>query len=174
MIASQPSRTSPMTKTWFLTLALAACGGSKPLPPSAEPVARTEPSAETTPAPPGNDVLEQAALAEQYDVGKRLYTGKKCASCHEANGAGNPTNPPVIGAGALPAAAPKAAKLRKGIEFATAKDVLAFVKAKMPLKAPGTLSDEEAAAITSWMLSESKVNITRKLDAANASSVALR
>src|SRR5687768_17501762 len=106
-----------MMKTWFVTLALAACGGSKPVPPSSEPVARTEPAAEVMPATPGNEVLEQAALAEQYDLGKRLYTDKKCASCHEANGAGNPKSPPVIGADALPAAAPKAAKLRKGIAF---------------------------------------------------------
>lgn len=165
-----------MTKPWILMLALAACGGTKPSAP-AEPIAPTEPAAEAAPPPPGpsgNDVLEQAALAEQYDLGKRLYTDKKCASCHEASGAGNPKNPPVIGEGALPASAPKAAKLRKGIAFATAKDVLDFVKSKMPLKAPGTLSDAEAAAITSWMLSESKVNITRPLDAANASSVPLR
>ena len=44
----------------------------------------------------------------------------------------------------------------------------------MPAKAPGTLSDEEAAAVTAWMLSESKVNIEKKLDATNAESVTLR
>ncbi len=80
----------------------------------------------------------------------------------------------MIGAKDYPEAAPAAAKLRKGIAFKTAKDVMDFVKAKMPIKTPNTLTDEEAAAVTSWMLSESKVNITKKLDATNAASVNLR
>jgi cytochrome c len=149
---------------------VAACGG--PTRAASPPAAESPPPKVET--GPRNEVLEQAALAEQYDLGKRLYTEKKCASCHEANGAGNPKNPPVIGAEALPESPPAIAKLRKGVAFRTAKDVLDFVKAKMPLKSPGTLTDDEAAAITSWMLSESKVDIVRPLDFANASGVKLR
>ena len=44
----------------------------------------------------------------------------------------------------------------------------------MPLKEPGTLTDADAAAVTSWMLSESKVAIDRPLTAANAATVKLR
>jgi hypothetical protein len=44
----------------------------------------------------------------------------------------------------------------------------------MPIKEPGTLSDDEAAAVTAWMLSESKVNLDKKLDADNAASIQLR
>jgi cytochrome c len=167
-------------------LAAAACGGSS------KPAAKPETTPETTPvetkapettppeeAKPAEDnsaaeqAAAQAALTEQYEVGKKVYTDKKCASCHGDDGAGNAKNPPVIGEKAFPEAAPKKAKLRKGVTFKTAADVEAFVKAKMPIKAPGTLSDDEAFAVTAWILSESKVAIDKKLDASNAASVNL-
>jgi cytochrome c len=169
-------------KAALFVFAIAACGGSsKPAttttetaaPPTTE-VAKTETPAEPATTEPANDVVAQAALAEQYELGKKVYTEKKCASCHGDHGEGNPKNPPVIGDKAYPEQPLAMAKLRKGIAFKTAKDVLDFVKAKMPAKAPGTLTDDEAAAVTSWMLSESKVNITAKLDASNAASVNLR
>jgi cytochrome c len=166
-------------KAALFVFAIAACGGSsKPAtttttesaaPAQTEDVAKTE-----TPAEPVNDVVAQAELAEQYELGKKVYTEKKCDTCHGDHGEGNPKNPPVIGDNAYPEQPLAMAKLRKGIAFKTAKDVLDFVKAKMPAKSPGTLTDEEAAAVTSWMLSESKVNITAKLDASNAASVNLR
>lgn len=163
----------------------AGCGGKKPAP--AEPATASSEQASTEaakpadqassakavkpaePAKPDDSALAQVALAEQYELGKKVYVAKKCARCHGDRGEGNPNNPPVIGDKALPEQAPKGSKLRKGIAFTTAKDVLDFVKAKMPIKAPGTLTDEEAAAVTAWMLSESKVNIEKKLDATNAS-----
>jgi cytochrome c len=165
----------------------AACGGkSKPAPmmpdgektttepPPTEAVARTEtpPPAETKPA--DDSIAQQTALTEQYELGKKVYTEKKCASCHGDHGEGNPKNPPVMGEKALPEAAPKKAKLRKGVAFKTAADVEAFVKAKMPIKAPGTLSDDEAFAVAAWMLSENKVAIDKKVDASNAASINLR
>lgn len=169
-----------------VAVVLAACGGkSKP----AEPVAPAEPAAaeaatpaepaaateEAKKAPPPDDggALAQAELAEQYELGKKVYKEKKCASCHEDSGAGNKKNPPVIGEKALPEQPPKGAKIRKA-PFKTAADVLGFVKTKMPIKAEGTLTDDEAAAVTSWILSENKVNIEKKLDATNAASVNLR
>lgn len=170
----------------LFVIAVAACGGkSQPATTPAEPpptdVAAEAPPADQPPAEttttsddPAAAAVAQAALTEQYELGKKVYVEKKCASCHGDNGAGNPKNPPVIGPNAFPEQAPAISKLRKGIAFKTAKDVLDFVKAKMPLKQPGTLSDEEAAAVTSWMLSESKINITAKLDASNAASINLR
>jgi cytochrome c5 len=163
-----------------MVVAFAACGG-KSKPPQIETAAREttptpQPTPESQPAPPPVDdggALAQAALAEQYDAGKKLYVSKACDSCHGEHGEGNPKNPAVIGDKAFPEAPPKGAKLRK-TPFKTAADVLAFVKAKMPIKSPGTLTDDEAAAVTAWMLSESKVNITAKLDATNAASVNLR
>ena len=134
--------------------------------------ARKEEEEAKQPAP-DEGALAQAALAEQYEVGKTVYKEKKCAQCHEDSGAGNKKNPPVIGEKALPEKPAKGAKIRKA-EFKTAADVLGFVKAKMPLKAEGTLSDDEAAAVTAWILSENKVNLEKKLDATNAASVNLR
>ena len=153
-------------------LFLAACGGSqKPQPTPAPPPPAP---AEQPPAPPQNDLAVQTALTEQYELGKKVYVEKKCASCHGDHGEGNPKNPPVIGDAAYPEQAGPISKMRKGIAFHTAKDVLDFVKAKMPLKQPGTLTDAEAAAVTSWMLSESKVAIDKPLDASNAADVKLR
>jgi len=161
-----------------ILLAVAACGGSSSRPPASAPPAReaTGPTPQgdgAGRAPAANDAVVQAALAEQYDAGKRIYVEKKCATCHGDRGEGNPKNPPVIGSAAFPEAPPPGAKLRT-MPFETAADVLAFVKAKMPLKQPGTLTDDEAAAVTAWMLSESKAPIERPLDAANAASVPLR
>ncbi|MGE0871300.1 MAG: c-type cytochrome [Kofleriaceae bacterium] len=156
---------------------LTACGGGRPasVSPPAEPIATAAPeSPQSTETSPTSDLLAQAALTEQYELGKRIYVDKTCASCHGDHGEGNPKNPPVIGSSALPEAAPAAAKVRKGIVFRTAGDVLAFVRTKMPLKEPGTLSDEEAAAVTAWMLSETKVPLTVTLDAANAGAISLR
>jgi cytochrome c len=162
-------------KQFVFVLLLAACGGSpKPAPAPAAPPPAAPAEQPAAPAAPQNDLAVQTALTEQYELGKKVYVEKKCASCHGDHGEGNPKNPPVIGEAAYPEQAPAISKLRKGVAFHTAKDVLDFVKAKMPLKQPGTLTDAEAAAVTSWMLSESKVAIDRPLDAANAASVKLR
>lgn len=169
-------------KTLLFVLAVAACGGSskpKPNPPEPAPAApapATAAPAEKPAAPPADtgSIAAQAALAEQYDTGKKLYTDKKCASCHGEHGEGNSKNPKLIGDGALPEKAPARAKLRKSVAFVTAKDVLDFVKAKMPLKSPGSLSDAEAAAVTAWILSEDKAPIDKPLDAANAGAIKLR
>lgn len=163
----------------IVTSLLIACGGKSPAPaasPPAPPEATEPAAAPSEPAPPSDveATIAASALAEQYEVGKTIYVDKKCASCHEDNGAGNPKNPAVIGEGALPAKAPAKAKLRKGIVFTTAKDVLDFVKAKMPLKQPATLTDDEASAVVAWMLDSNKIALTKKLDVANAASVKLR
>jgi len=177
-----------MKRTALILILAAACGGgkkstAKPDTTATEQASKTEPTepakpAEPTeeakpaePAKPDEGALAAAALTEQYETGKKIFADKKCASCHGDNGEGNKKNPPVIGEKALPEKAAKTAKLRKSVTFKTAADVMGFVKAKMPLKAPGTLSDDEAAAVTAWILSESKVNIEKKLDASNAESV---
>lgn len=157
-----------LARAWLSILVL-GCGGA-PGPAPSSPETAAPPVAQ----PPVSAVAAQAALTEQYDVGKALYVSKKCASCHGDHGEGNPKNPAVIGPAALPARAPAGATLRASVTFATAKDVLDFVRAKMPIKEPGTLTDEEAAAVTSWLLSESKVDFAVKLDAATAGSIKLR
>jgi cytochrome c5 len=170
-----------------LTLA-SACGGSKPTPtptPEPTPTATPEPTpteakpSEPAPPPgPSEEVLAASALAEQYEVGKGVYASKKCNTCHEESGAGNPKNPAVIGDAALPKAAPKTAKLRKGVTFSTAADVFTFVKKNMPIVKKGApkveLTDDEAYAVTAWILDSNKVVLSKKLDGSNAAQVVVR
>ncbi len=170
-------------------LTAAACGGSKPTPtPTPEPTPEPTPTPTPTetpveaapaePAKPDDSVLAASALAEQYEVGKGVYTAKKCNTCHEDSGAGNAKSPAVIGEKALSKDPPKTAKLRKGVTFATAADVVGFVKASMPIVKKGTpkveLTDDEAYAVVAWMLDANKVALTKKLDASNAATVTLR
>ena len=184
-----------MKKMLVVALFVAACGGGGKKKPAQPDMANTGSAAETTKTEPtgpsdadkkaaddaaakqkadADAATAQAALTEQYETGKKVFKDKKCASCHGDDGAGNPKNPAVIGDKAFAEQPAKTAKLRKGVTFKTAADVEAFVKAKMPLKSPGTLSDDDAFAVTAWMLSESKVAIDKKLDASNAASVNLR
>lgn len=170
-----------MRTSLMLALALSACGGSKPKPaPTPAPTpASTEPPTPTEKAvpadtKPGSDVLAASALAEQYEVGKEVYT-KACASCHGDHGEGNPKNPAIIGDGALPEKAtfPKA-KLRKTVAFKTAKDVFDFIKKNMPLDKKGSLTDDQYLAVLAWDLNENKVALDAKLTAANVAAIKLR
>ncbi len=170
-----------MSKTSSLMLSLlvvvAACGGGKAKP---APVAKPEPVvAPVEPAPPAevtptDEMLAAAALAEQYGTGKEVYA-KACASCHGDNGEGNPKNPALVGDTALPEKTTfKKSKIRKKVAFKTAKDVLDFIKAKMPLDKPGTLSEDEYLAVEAWFLNENKVALDKKLTAETAATINLR
>ena len=155
----------------------AACGGkSKPAPvaPEPAPVVKSEPAPPPAPPKPSEAELAAAALAEQYGTGKEVFT-KACASCHGDNGEGNPKNPALVGDKGLPEKATFAkAKLRKKVAFKTAKDVFDFVKAKMPIDKPGTLSDDEYLAALAWVLNENKVALDKKLEVAGLEAIKLR
>ncbi len=155
---------------------VSACGGGKAKP---APVAKTEPvAAPVEPAPPAevkptDEMLAASALAEQYGTGKEVYA-KACASCHGDNGEGNPKNPALIGPKALPEKTTFAkSKIRKKVAFKTAKDVLDFIKAKMPLDKPGTLSEDEYLAVEAWFLNENKVALDKKLTLETAMTVSI-
>lgn len=163
-------------RTLALIILVAACGGSAP-PPAAEPSSPAPAAAKATELAPLSEtdkVLAASALAEQYELGKAVYTRHRCDTCHEADGRGNPKNPAVIGDAALPATAPAISKLRKGITFRTAADVVAFVHQKMPIDEQGTLSEAEAYAVVAWMLDASKIAQDRALDATSAPALMLR
>jgi mono/diheme cytochrome c family protein len=113
------------------------------------------------------------AVDDQVAKGKQLYADK-CASCHGDSGEGGGKTPAVVGKDALPLEAPKVAKKRKGVKFETAKDVLDWTKKNMPLKKPGSLTDEEYAAIMAFDLSANGVKVTKPVDFTNAAEIKLR
>lgn len=109
---------------------------------------------------------------DQVAIGAKLYAAK-CADCHGAGGQGSPGAPALVGKGALPLDPPPGSKFRKA-QFRTAKDVFEFVKATMPPKAPGSLSDDEVAAIIAFDLKANGVAMEGKtVDAAHASAFVL-
>lgn len=132
-----------------------ACGGAS----------QESATAQTTAAAP-------AAGQDQVALGAKLY-GENCAGCHGANGEGNAKAPPVVGKDALPLEPRPQAQARKA-PFHTAADVLDFVKKNMPPKNPGSLTDEQYAAIIAFDLHANGVNVSgKKVDATTASTYVL-
>jgi mono/diheme cytochrome c family protein len=113
---------------------------------------------------------KKAQLDAQIAKGGELY-GANCASCHGANGEGKKKYPKVVGEGALPLDPPKGAKMRKGIQFNTAKDVADFVVANMPPKKAGKLTPEEYYAILAFDLNANGIALTEPVTADNAGSI---
>lgn len=97
----------------------------------------------------------------QAAQGATLYVDH-CGTCHGDGGQGTPGGaPPVVGKDALPLEPPASAKYRNAM-FHTARDVFDFVKANMPAKAPGTLSQDQYLAIIAFDLSANGVDLSGK------------
>lgn len=125
----------------------------------------TTPEASSPPGP-------STAAGDQIALGAKLY-GQSCASCHGNGGEGGKDTPAVVGKSALPLDPPPIARHRK-TQFHTGADVFAFVKATMPANAPGSLTDEEYAAILAFDLKANGVDMTGKhVDTASAASFVL-
>lgn len=139
--------------------ATAACGGAAPA---------TANSA-TTAGMPGTTA--PTTVEEQIALGQKLY-GRKCASCHGANGEGDAKDPPVVGKDALPLDPRPTQRVRKA-KFATAADVGTFVKSAMPADAPGTLTDTEALAILAFDLHANGVKLDKMVDPTYAGAIKL-
>jgi hypothetical protein len=60
------------------------------------------------------------------------------------------------------------------VTFTTAKDVFDFIKAKMPLDKPGSLSDDEYLAVLAWDLNENKIAMDKKLVVDDLAAIKLR
>ena len=125
-----------------IVLFVGACGGG-----STEPAASPASSSAAEQRAAGGDTGK--ALAAQIDDGKTVYKDH-CASCHGTKGEGD-SGPAITGKNALPIAPPAGAKMRK-TEFKNAADVEQFVKANMPVDAPGSLTDAQAFAVVAWQL----------------------
>jgi len=142
----------------------------------AEPADAPDPAAEQKAAEEkaAAEAAEKKAAADaQIAKGQELY-GANCASCHGPGGEGKKgKGPKVVGEGALPLDPPKGAKMRKGVQFATAKDVADFVVAKMPPKKGGSLPPEDYLAILAFDLSANKVALAEPLTLENAANITI-
>ena len=86
---------------------------------------------------------------------------------------GDATDPPVVGKAALPLDPPAKARVRKA-KFVTAADLAKFVKAAMPMDAPGSLSDDDTYAIVAHNLKLNNIKLDKKVDATSAAVINLR
>lgn len=112
-----------------------------------------------------------ATGGDQIAMGQSLY-GENCASCHGAGGEGKGSAPAVVGKGALPLDARPGSK--RDVQFKTVADVGGWVKANMPPKAAGTLSDDQYWAILAFDLKANGVDLGGKhLDAALAQTLVI-
>jgi mono/diheme cytochrome c family protein len=131
---------------------LIACGGG-----AAEQAGSAAPA-----APAGGD---------QIATGQSLYADN-CASCHGAGGEGKGNTPAVVGKGALPLDPRPGSK--RGVQFKTVADVDGWVKANMPPKGAGTLSDDQYWAILAFDLKANGVDLSGKhLDGALAQTLVI-
>jgi cytochrome c len=134
---------------WVFSIGcVAACGGAAP----------------EAAAPGGAD--------DQVATGAKLYAAN-CASCHGSGGEGDAHVPAVVGKTALPLDAKAPSEARKS-KFHTAADVFQFVKANMPPKKAGSLTDEQYAAILAFDLKANGVDLGgKKVDTTTAASFVL-
>ena len=109
----------------------------------------------------GAGTVTAADAKSQATAGGKLYADH-CATCHGDSGEGIQGGAPaVVGKDALPLDPPAGAKYRKAT-FHTARDVYDFVKANMPAKAPGSLSQDQYLAIIAFDLGANGVDLTSK------------
>jgi len=146
-------------------------------PEGGEPAEGTDPAAEQKAAEEAAAAAaaeKKAAADAQIAKGQELY-GANCAGCHGPSGEGKKgKGPKVVGEGALTLDPPKKAKLRKGVQFNTAKDVADFVVANMPPKKGGSLKPEEYFAILAFDLSANGIALAEPVTADNAANIPLR
>lgn len=119
----------------------------------------------------GGGATPPAGGGDQIAMGQSLY-GENCASCHGAGGEGHGSAPPVVGKGALPLDPRPGSK--RAVQFKTVADVGGWVKANMPPKAPGSLTDDQYWAILAFDLKANGVDLGGKhLDGALAQTLVI-
>ncbi len=144
-------------RSMFLTLAIVtglACGGGSgdggTTPAASEPAAAAEPAASAEAAPAASP-----SRAEQVAAGQAVWD-ERCRNCHKYGSEGGE----LVG----PFARSKAKN---------AAELVAFIKEKMPKDDPGTLSDEQAWAVTAAILDKRGALGDAALTAENAAALSL-
>jgi mono/diheme cytochrome c family protein len=139
-------------------LAAAGCGGGAgdgATTPAATPV-EADPAAGTEPAAGGETAAPAGpSLADQLAAGQVVWD-QSCISCHKYGSKG----------GELIGQYP-----RSGVK--NAAELAAFIKEKMPKDDPGTLSDDQAWAVTAHLLSKRGKLGDAPLTRENAASLSL-
>jgi cytochrome c len=92
-----------------------------------------------------------ASLEDQIERGARLYD-EYCADCHGGEGQGSPAAPALVGQAALPPLPRDDGDHMRSTEFHTGADVLAFVRAEMPVNDPGSLTSGDYLDLVAFVL----------------------
>lgn len=141
-----------------------SCGGAAKTPETIPEVI------ETSVAPELNDPCaagpENVCATEiignpsaQIEKGNGVWLDE-CSVCHGDNGEGAGKALPVIGEGSL-------------ARFTTALDLDKYIMQSMPKTDPGSLSVEDSAAVTAWILSARGVTLDSPLNEASAEFINL-
>lgn len=91
-------------------------------------------------------IVPLPSASPNLEHGRQLY-GQKCASCHQANGAGIAgTFPPLWGA----------TSFNRGAGMAHIDRMAGFVRYNMPQNAPGSLSLADSYDVSAWILTHER------------------
>src|SRR5699024_5099986 len=95
----------------------------------------------------GNETMEEVPEPD-VDRGEELFGKKSCMNCHAADGSGRgmTSGPPLWGEGSF----------NDGAGMNRLSDAAGFIQAYMPKFAPGSLTDQEAADLASYILSHDR------------------
>lgn len=95
----------------------------------------------------------------QIDKGKSLWADE-CSICHGDDGEGNGKALPIMGEGTLS-------------QFANALELHKYIMESMPKTDPGSLSSEDSAAVTAWILQKRGITLNAPLTDTNAAQLKL-
>lgn len=148
--------------------AVSASAQSKP-PELGSPVSAAELAAwDLSIGPAGRELPAGGGTVAE---GEAVYT-RACASCHGAKGVGKPNDALVGGRDSLKGPAPALKTVGSYWPYATS--VFDYIRRAMPITAPQSLSNDEAYAVTAYILQlNGLVDANIRLDAKSLAAVTM-
>jgi mono/diheme cytochrome c family protein len=135
-----------------LTLAFGAGTAAAETPGLGKPISEADIKAwDITVMPDGTGLPAGSGTAVQGAV----VFDQKCALCHGEGGKGGPAGGPLFGGKPLTSGIETGKTIGNFMGYSTT--VFDFVRRAMPFSAPRTLTDEEAYAVTAYLLALNKV-----------------